>query len=594
MRGQSLSEDLLGASSQNLHQRRTIAAQVGRLIDRMTAVVSLRSLHWQEPLRVLLTHPRPPAEVQAFHKRMRAACRRTRYDEQFVDQLKKAGDATLQSHELGQLLSPIRLVLTAAMGALSARPRVSMIAARQIIQTTGLPEPLPLSFATTPERCYSLEVLRGEATTTVAIVVQQAVSTLLREQALGREGFASWDRRDIIAGLEALWLAYTYCECGTAESDKLSAEDLLRDWERCGAPLWQRLDDTCRLMHASVGHGPYSDKAHDAGRLSLAVSTAAVAKADPPFASSSPYPSDSPVASPPADGLTHVVCRTPIPSSSDKQDKEEIARHRILETPLPVVPMPSLQSLESSRATLLAEFPWASATVEVIFDDLLGRANLGVRELTLPPTLLVGLPGAGKSRLARRIAEILDLARLDIALAGTSDTKIIGGTSRGWASGRPSDLASLLARRRTASAIVLLDEIDKASDSHRAGGGICAYLLGLLEPETAARHYDPFLKVECDYSRVAWLCTANALSSIPKPLQSRLRILVVPQPKAQHFAAVSGGVVAELEQRWQLPAGTLPPVGDLRIDWARLGSARQVRVATEASIGDWARSVVKH
>ncbi len=594
MRERSPSEDWSGENSGSLHQRRTIAGQVDLLIEQLEAVVPFRSLRWQESLRMLLTHPRPPISAQVFHKRMRAACRRSRVDERFVELLKEAAVATLQSHDLVLLLTPIRLVLTVAIGALSGRPHVSMVAARQIIQTTGLPEPLPLSFATRADRRDSLELLKGEGTTAVAAAVQQAVSTLLREQALGPKAFSSWDMRDILAGLEALWLAYTYCDCGTAKSDDLSAEVLLGDWERCGARLWKSLDDACSLKHLGTNPQGYSDNAHDAGRLYLVLGTAAAAK--PPHHTASPpdSPPDSPVASPLANGLTHVVCRTPIPSSSDRHDSEEIGRHRILEKALPVVPMPSLQSLESSKAVLLDEFPWATTAVEVIFDDLLGRANLGVRELALPPTLLVGLPGAGKSRLARRIAEILNLARLDIALAGTSDTKIMGGTSRGWASGRPSDLASLLARRGTASAIVLLDEIDKASGSHREGGGICAYLLGLLEPETAARHYDPFLKVECDFSRVAWVCTANSLSSISKPLRSRLRILAVPQPTAQHFVAVGGGVVAELEQRWRLPAGTLPRVDELRIDWDSLTSARQVRVAAEAEIGHWARSVIKH
>ena len=70
MRGQSLSQDHFGPSRQSSLRRRPIAVQIGCLIERLEALVSLRSLHWQEPLRVLLTHPRPPAEVQMFHKRM--------------------------------------------------------------------------------------------------------------------------------------------------------------------------------------------------------------------------------------------------------------------------------------------------------------------------------------------------------------------------------------------------------------------------------------------------------------------------------------------------------------------------------------------
>jgi hypothetical protein len=414
--------------------------------------------------------------------------------------------------------------------------------------------------------------------------VRRAIETVLEESARGSTAFADWNDEGRIAALEALWLAYSHCEIGTAGDDILKAAELRVDLRRCGAPLWRKLVDRLDARPDADARLTRADAVRLLSRLMLTL--------DP---SGPDVPSSSAgveIATPANTWL--VVCKQPIPESADKQDKEEIARHRVLETALPVSHMPTAQVLEAARDSLLAEFPWAVAAIGVILDDLLGRAKLGVRELTLPATLLVGLPGAGKSRLARRIAEVLELARLDVSLAGTSDTKVIGGTSRGWASGRPSDLACLLARRRTASALVLLDEIDKANDSHREGGGICAYLLALLEPETASRHYDSFLKTECNFSKVSWLCTANTLSGITKPLQSRLRILVVPQPQMEHFSAVSNGVIAELEKRWQLPVGTLPSAHDLAIDWSRLASARQVRVATEASIGHWARSMVKH
>ncbi len=564
--------------------RRTIEAQVDRLVKKIADSVSLNSLLWRDPLRVLLMHPRPPLGLSEVHRCLRAASRRTRYDEQVVDHISKAVAAAKRAHGLADLLAPVRVVLAAFAGVISSRPHVSMLAVRQIIETAGLAPPLSLSFETCADRSLAPAISRKDAMLTVEKVVQSAVNVLLREQALGQTAFASWEKADILAGMEALWLAYTYCKLGSANASELSSQELRADWERCGAPLWRQLDKACRLAHLVTSGEPYVDKTPEFVRLGLAL------KSTVP----SMVASDWAVVAPSIDSLTHIVCRAAIPYSSDKHDTEEIARHRVLEAPLPVVPMPPLQFIESSRAALLAEFPWAATAVEVIFGDLLGRANLGVRDLTLPATLLVGLPGAGKSRLARRIAEVLDLARLDVSLAGTSDTKIIGGTSRGWASGRPSDLASLLARRRTASALVLLDEIDKASDHHREGGGICAYLLALLEPETASRHYDSYLKTECDFSKVSWLCTANTLSGITKPLQSRLRILAVPQPQARHFPAVSRGVIAELETRWQLPTGSLPSADKLGIDWTRLTSARQVRIAMETSIGHWARSMVKH
>ena len=422
----------------------------------------------------------------------------------------------------------------------------------------------------------------------VAGSVQRAVNVLLEERATGSAAFAAWSYEDLLSGLKALWLAYTYCSVGTASSVCLKTEDLRSDFDRCGAPLWKQLDTLIERTSRMTGEWAALNTRADFARLTLSVGTAR----DEDTWAAEDDEEQLPDAS--LSGLTHIVCRSAIPASSEKYDKEEIERHRLLEKPLALAAMPSTTSLLRSMDQLHSEFPWAAAAIHIIFDDLLGRANLGVQDLTMPATLLIGLPGAGKSRLARRIAEELGLPRLDVSLSGTSDTKLLAGTSRGWASGRPSDLASLIVREETASALVMLDEIDKAHDGHREGGGIAAYLLPLLEPETACRHYDSFLKTECDFSKVSWLCTANTLRGLSKPLQSRLRIVLVPQPRREDLPSVCAAVIADLEQRWQVPTGTIPSVGELAFDMTRLTSARQARAATEAAVSLWARSVVRH
>lgn len=291
---------------------------------------------------------------------------------------------------------------------------------------------------------------------------------------------------------------------------------------------------------------------------------------------------------------TLTICRRPIVKSSDRYDKEEIARHRVLEAPLPLTVMPVPADVQATRARLLGEFPWAESVLDAIFNELMGRAQLGVQVLGMPATLLVGAPGSGKSRLARRIAEELGIPRLDLALAGTSDTKVLGGTSRGWSNGKPNDLATLLATRESASAIVMLDEIDKAFDHQREGGGIQSYLLGLLEPETACRHVDVFLKTECDFSGVLWIATANRLSSIQAPLVSRLRVLMLGQPRPEHYPAIAENVLAEMAKRWGLDRQVLPLVQELELPFDRLISVRQVRIATEAAVTVWARDLQRH
>lgn len=403
--------------------------------------------------------------------------------------------------------------------------------------------------------------------------------------------FAEWSGIDLEGALLALRMNYAIFRVALAPS-RGNALDLEQDFLKVGTPLW-------RCMQNRVGRSLPFNGICDALRSSdwhmQAMRAVHQAVCVPPASGArrgvSRHPAEEPVRTA---GGTLIVCRSPIVEASDRTDKEEIARHRILEKPLPLAGMPATAEVLAMQARLLTEFPWAGSVLAAIFDELMGRAQLGVQVLGMPPTLLVGPAGSGKSRLARRIADELGIPRLDLSLGGTSDTKVLGGTSRGWGCAKPSDLATLFAMRKSASAIVMLDEIDKAIDYHREGGGIQAYLLGLLEPETARRHVDVFLKTECDYSAVLWLATANRLSSIQVPLVSRLRVLMLGQPRAEHYPVIAENVLAEMAKRWSLERGILPSVDELELPLDQLTSARQVRVATEAAVTDWARDLRRH
>ncbi len=561
------------------------------LLEMSNTVASIGADQWRDQLTLLLSHPKPPKGLKPFHGAMRAAIARPRRDEQFVDRVLEAVAASERYRRIDDYLEPIRLALLCFVSSVSSRPSVIMSAVGRLLRHSDAKLPLQMSCWKLEPHVQSRQSEKKHvryAQVDVAGSVQRAVKVLLEERATGSAAFATWSYEDLLSGLKALWLAYTYCSVGTASAVCLNTTDLRNDFERCGTPLWKQLDALIAKASRMTGEWAGLNTRADFARLTLSVGTAR----DEHTWAAEDDEEQVPEAS--LSGRTHIVCRSAIPASSEKYDKEEIERHRLLEKPLALAAMPSTTSLMRSMDQLLSEFPWAAAAIHIIFDDLLGRANLGVQDLTMPATLLIGLPGAGKSRLARRIAEELGLPRLDVSLSGTSDTKLLAGTSRGWASGRPSDLASLIVREETASALVMLDEIDKAHDGHREGGGISAYLLPLLEPETACRHYDSFLKTECDFSKVSWLCTANTLRGLSKPLQSRLRIVLVPQPRREDLPSVCAAVIADLEQRWQVPTGTIPSVGELAFDMARLNSARQARAATEAAVSLWARSVVRH
>lgn len=291
------------------------------------------------------------------------------------------------------------------------------------------------------------------------------------------------------------------------------------------------------------------------------------------------------------DGPALVVCKhgfAPASDRGDGGDEDMLGLCAPLCSPLPLPVAPSASAIKAAQGELLSEFPWAGPVLETIFGQLLAATLLGASTLYFEPTLIVGQPGAGKSRLVRRLAEVLQLQKVDIPLGGNDDRKVLSGTSRGWASGRPGDILVTMAERRTASVAVILDELDKASEGRSVNGSVHSYLLALMEPETASAYRDNFLKAPCDLSAVIWLATANALSTIPSALKSRLRILHLAQPGPEHYRAIASGALEDLAKRWRIDPRAMPTVAELELPWEGLSSARDVRRAVEAGVTQYA------
>src|SRR3546814_3213797 len=81
------------------------------------------------------------------------------------------------------------------------------------------------------------------------------------------------------------------------------------------------------------------------------------------------------------------------------EDQKALDGLEILRTGVTVVNVP--KNLESIRQILALEFPWVEDVTNAIFDDLLLSAASGSPELHLAPTILVGPPASGKTKIGR-------------------------------------------------------------------------------------------------------------------------------------------------------------------------------------------------
>jgi ATP-dependent Lon protease len=135
--------------------------------------------------------------------------------------------------------------------------------------------------------------------------------------------------------------------------------------------------------------------------------------------------------------------------------------------------------------------------------------------------------------------------------------------------------------------LVLLDEIDKVGASTPYSVPPTVALLNLLEPENSRQWYDVFLQTACDLSKLMFCATANSLRTLSKPLLSRFRLVVVPEPRPSDYSAIARGALQDVAAEWGLPAGTLDNLtGELRIEHAR--NAREVRAAVRVFLRTWA------
>lgn len=203
------------------------------------------------------------------------------------------------------------------------------------------------------------------------------------------------------------------------------------------------------------------------------------------------------------------------------------------------IPLVVAHDVASITATLRAEYPHAWREIGMLVQDLRDDKPVWMR-----PVILLGDPGSGKSRLVRRLAELLSLYvnRHD---AASSMDGMFAGTTKGWSSAQPSVPANAVLAAQHANPIVMIDEIEKASESTQ-NGNLWNVLTPLLERETSARYRDKGIDSQLDLSHVSYIATANSVERLPSPLRDRFRIIRIPNPTLQHLPVLAANVLRDI------------------------------------------------
>lgn len=185
-------------------------------------------------------------------------------------------------------------------------------------------------------------------------------------------------------------------------------------------------------------------------------------------------------------------------------------------------------------------FPWASDVARYIAGQLALLRNSAEDALKLPPLLLVGPPGSGKTRMLEWLCERLDASWQTISCGGIADSGGMGAVSRGWSSSRPSAPVQAMAEMECANPVLILDELEKGSEVGSRNGSVIATLISMMQNRGA--FYDSCFLSTVDISRVSFVATANELSVLPPALCDRFVVFRVPRPSEEHFDSLITGV----------------------------------------------------
>lgn len=243
-----------------------------------------------------------------------------------------------------------------------------------------------------------------------------------------------------------------------------------------------------------------------------------------------------------------------------------------------LLPSPNLVEF---KETLNKEFPWFKKVTEILFRELSARAH-GNGIFHLPPVILLGDPGIGKTAFCSRLAELCNVPFNFLGLGGTTSNLILAGTERGWNTARSSLALQTVMDHQVANPLILLDEIDKAGGSERNGHPHHT-LLSLVEPSSAQYWYDPFLMGHTDLSHISWIATANTISHLPNTLLSRFRVINVESPAIDDYAAIVWRTRSKFCESYGLDTSWVPEFTDYEWDWLAkyFKSPRIAKRATE-------------
>lgn len=200
--------------------------------------------------------------------------------------------------------------------------------------------------------------------------------------------------------------------------------------------------------------------------------------------------------------------------------------------------------LREALAQVHAKCP-AFGEVIALYERAVALSAMTGAPVSVPPVLLLGEPGIGKTHASKAIATALGVDIHAFSCATSSDAQaLLVGHPPTWRGARPGVLTEAMIACSSAQPVVLFDELDKFMT--HATEQPYAVLLSALEPENASALKDEYLQIPFDVSRALFILTANDASQIPDFIMDRVLAFHIAPPAGDALVVIARNIVVDV------------------------------------------------